>query len=264
MVAAGWQKNLLAMLKGEAPATAANLDRARKVLTTSLDILRRAAALELPEPIVIPRAVAPPTIDGRLDDDAWRHAATFDGLYRFNSTVPADAPETRWFIAWDDQHLYFAFDCSDADIVAPAYPRDGDVYAADCVEMFILPELRLGQYWEIIISPTGSIFDSLQTKKPTEWGPVMRMDESVNGMRIGHRADGDSRGRPGYVVEVAVPFDQLPTYTRGNPPRLGDRLHLMLARLDKNADQPLTPYAFQPLFNWGHNIWNHTPVVLGE
>ena len=53
------------------------------------------------------------------------------------------------------------FACKDTDIVSPPMDRDGTVWSDDCGEMFILPELRLGTYWEIVIGPTGTLFDAL-------------------------------------------------------------------------------------------------------
>ena len=214
--------------------------------------------------IRVPYARKPPVIDGRLDDPVWAKAATFSAVCPFGSTNRLDAPRTTWKILWDKRCLYFAFDCEDEDIVAPALKRDDPVFSYDCVEMFILPAFRMGSYWELVIGPTGCIYDGLNSKKFREWGALIRANQNIEGLRVGCQVDGTpnvpgDRDR-GYTVEVAVPFDQLPEYSRASPSP-GQTLRFMLVRLDKNGDV-LRPYAFQPLLNWGHNIWNHETMEL--
>ncbi len=260
-----WPHDCVLMLKGERSANAGQLAAAR---ATVLDLTQRAeAGPAWPKPphVRIPRAPQAPVIDGTLDDPAWQTAAKFEGLYLFNTTAKVTAPATTWFVTWDDTYLYFAFDCADEDIVAPDMPRDQPVFAHDCVEMFILPDLRLGMYWELVIGPTGCLFDALHHKRFDGWGPVGRPAENIVGLKFATKVKGtpnDPVNRDtGYTVEVAVPFKELPTYTRGNPPQPGDILRFMLVRLDENQG-PMKPYAFVPLQSWGHNIWNHAEGEL--
>ena len=60
-----------------------------------------------------------------------------------------------------------------------------------------------------------------------------------------------------------MPFSQLPEYSRSQP-AAGHQLRLMLVRLDKTGKDSHLVYSFQPLLNWGHNIWNHALMTLGE
>jgi len=258
----GWVKNLLPVLKGE---TQGNLALARREFSGAVGGAEKGPTWPRPKPVHAPRAAAPPRIDGVLDDPAWATAATFTGMHPFNETTKVDSPKTVWKVMWDEKHLYFGFECADADILAPRMKRDDHVYFHDCVEMFILPEWRSKAYWEIVISPSGMLFDGLHSKMDQEFGCVSRPFEDVKGLRFQCRVDGtvgDSTDTDkGYCVEVAVPFDQLPGYTRGNKPAAGQVLHFMLVRLDKNGEK-MIPYAFQPLLNWGHNIWNHAELRL--
>ena len=58
----------------------------------------------------VSRTDTPPEIDGRLDDDVWRTAAM---LSEFVQQAPLDgAPateQTEIYIAYDSEHIYFAF-----------------------------------------------------------------------------------------------------------------------------------------------------------
>lgn len=262
MVLRNWQHKMVLQLKGSEPATATELENARKVVAhATTNILERGPTWPAPPPLMIPHTPEAPRIDGKVDEPIWQKALTFRSVYPFNTTNYLSEPSTTWRVLWDETHLYFAFECADDGIVAPEMKRDAAVFNYDCVEMFILPEFRLGQYWEIVISPSGSLFDGLHTKKFDGWGMLGRPEVDMEGLRFTstvERADGEDRG---YTVEVAVPFAELPTYTRGNKPQPGDVLHFMLVRLDKNGDA-LHTYAFQPLLNWGHNIWNHCKATL--
>jgi len=217
-----------------------------------------------PPDLNVPYAGKPPVIDGRLDDAAWKKALVLTNSYIFNETNAAPS-QTTYRLLWDANNLYFAFDCVDADVVAPTVPRDSaEVYRNDCVEMFILPDLRSRRYWEIDINPAGSIFDSLQFKNLNEWSAIMEPAANITGLQIGVSVRGtlnDSSDRDdGYTVEVAVPFNQLPGYTRAVPVA-GQTLRMMLARLDRN-NADFKAYAFTPLLSWGHNLWNHSQITL--
>ncbi len=167
---------------------------------------------------------------------------------------------------WDDKYLYFAFDCADTDVVAAKRERDDHVYSDDCVEMFILPDFRFRTYWEIVIAPNGSVFDSVECKDIQKWGCNLDPTQNVTGMKHAQTVRGTLNKSDdtdeGYTVEVAVPFSALPGYTRCAP-KSGDRLHFMLVRLDRSNGE-FKAYAFRPLQAWGHNIWNHAVMELQD
>lgn len=236
-------------------------ERARRYDILEAHIARAEQALDwpVPDPVDIPRATSAVVIDGRLDDAAWRTALRIEGAYAFDKHEHLAEPATSWWMLWDAERLYFAFDCADTNIVSAVRERDGAVYTGDCVEMFLLPDPRFHVYWELVIGPSGSIFDAVHYKRWQEVGSIGDVAENMEGLefaitRRGTLNQQDDRDE-GYTVEVAVPFDQLPGYTR-SPARVGDTVHFMLARLDRSGET-LQPYAPYPLIFWGHNIWNH-------
>ena len=248
--------HVLRALKGETQVSDGERANARTTGRTILAVLKQGPTWPVPAPIRLPRAARPPVIDGQVNEAEWRRAYVARGQYAFNSTNLVERPRTTWYATWDEQNLYFAFVCEDSDIIAPPLERDAPVFNYDCVEMFLLTEPRHPVYWELVISPAGAIYDGFNLKKTRGWGADARPELNIAGLKVGH-----TQSATGYCVEVAVPFRELPGYTRGNRPRPGDTLHWMLVRLDKNRDR-FTPYAFQPLLNWGHNLANHAPVIL--
>lgn len=230
-----------------------------------IKLIEAAKTWPAPGEFGIPKARIPPVVDGRLDEEDWKQAAFWTDIYPFNESEKG-GPATTWRMLWDDQYLYFAFDCADPDVVAPERPRDGDVYADDSVEMFILPAFRFRTYWEIVVAPNGSVFDSVECKDLQKWGCNLDPAQNVEGLKHAETVRGtlnkSSDIDEGYTVEVAVPFSQLPGFAR-DAPKPGDRLHCMLVRLDRTKGQ-FKAYSFRPLQGWGHNIWNHAVIELKE
>ncbi len=249
-------------LLGKREVSEAKLEKARKGLRDFIAFIKRGPNWPEAKTFGIPRVAAAPTVDGELGDACWQNALTLDTVYPFNSTENVGKPATVWRILWDETNLYFAFDCADDRVVAPELERDDTVFFHDCVEMFICPSRTTGMYWEIVVGPTGSIFDALHAKKFHQFGAVGRAEMNMEGLRIGTKVRAGEN--PGYSVEVAVPFAALPEYSRAKPAP-GQELWFMLVRLDKQGeDDPFGTYAFVPLLNWGHNIWNHQRMILAE
>lgn len=256
----------LAQLEGSRPATAPQLAEARAGITDWVDLLH--AGLHWPPPprFDIPRTAGPLRIDGVIDEQDWNGAAVFRGQYRFDEQRRDGNSTITWRLLWNEDYLYVAFECDDPDLQAPPVERDKEVFFHDCVEVFVLPRLDTGVYWEFVMGPQGSLYDGIRFKKWDEWGFVGRESADLAGLRWAVKVHGtlnDSSDRDqGYVVEVAIPFKELPELSRITP-AAGMELRLMLARMDKSKDG-FTPYAFIPLLGWGHNIWNHATARLSE
>jgi hypothetical protein len=256
----------LSYLKGQAPKPA-HPGQAEVIadFVNLIELIDAARTWPAPGEFGIPKARKPPAIDGKLDDEAWAHATVWTETFPFSKAEAADL-KTTWKTTWDDNYLYFAFDCQDPDIVAAEHERDGPVWQDDCVEMFIWSDPAFPVYWEIVIAPNGSVYDAVNFKYAERWGGEFDPGRDVQGLRHAQRIRGtindSSDVDEGYTVEVAVPFNQLPGYSRRGP-KPGDRIPFMLVRLDRSRDQ-FRAYSFRPLQGWGHNLWNYAVMRLEE
>jgi hypothetical protein len=261
-----WPRQFLALLAGTNPAAPVKLAQACSAIRELVDRAELGLSWPKPPTLRIPaRRWRAPKVDGRLDEWAWRKALKLSGTVPLNTTNALANPRTTYRLMWDKQYLYLGFECEDADIAAPPIERDGPVYNADCVEAFILPNFEDRLYWEIITSPTGSLFDSLQHKKLHNWGLDGQPEKTLEGLQIGRVMRGTPNNPAdrdeGYTIEMAIPFSQLPGYTEGKTPAAGQRLHLLLARFDRTGKDIVFTYPF-PVLSWGHNIWNYAPAEL--
>jgi hypothetical protein len=262
-----WPNYCLKILSSDTKVTQKSLDDARGMATGMYDVIKQGPTWPKPEKVVVPFATVAPVIDGKLDDAIWAKALTLTKSYSYNKNELLTKPATTWKVAWDKNNLYFAFDCEDEDIIAPTLPRDGMPFKYDCVEVFLLPEFKKAEYWELVIGATGSIYDGLNIKKLNNWGSVTRAGENFKDLKIGTKVDGtvgksDDKDKK-YIVEVAVPFKELPSYNAGIEPKTGDIINSIIARMDLNGDV-FTPIAPFPVLSWGHNIWNYAPMELGK
>ena len=83
----------------------------------------------------VPRCKTPPVIDGALDDDAWRRAARVPRLF-------SQPPQTSFRVCFDDGAIYVGATCQELPghrNQSKPWPRDGDAWKDDCLEIFILP-----------------------------------------------------------------------------------------------------------------------------
>jgi hypothetical protein len=90
---------------------------------------------------VSPTSTAP-VVDGILDDGAWDTCAVLGGLQTAGEGALA-APNTVVFITYDDRALYLGVRCVEPDPARPAgfvRAHDDEVYADDCVQVFVAPE----------------------------------------------------------------------------------------------------------------------------
>ncbi len=255
-----WPGGCLKRLKGEPPtSTEKELEGARGVVKGLVETIEKGPSWPRPALIKIPHANSAIIVDGKLDEKAWQGAFTVKESFEYGRKDAAAGADTAWRMLWDEKNLYVAFDCADNEIVSKKMERDKEIFFDDCVEVFILPSFDPPEYWEIIVNPAGSVFDALHRKKLKGWGPEKTdLEKTIDGLQfsVGKRPGGD----PGYTVEMAIPFSQLPGRD-GKTAKAGDNLFVMLARFDKTSAGVKT-YSFVPLLSWGHNIWNLAPAEL--
>jgi hypothetical protein len=251
------------MLAGNIPATAQQLAGARGYIADKAASVERAKTWPAPTHHAIRKTAGPIVVDGK-PDEAWAKAELIPICYPCPSPTRTDRPAVATCrLLWDEQFLYAFYEVPDAHIVTPYTKRDQDVSQADCVELFILPEKRFGQYWEFNFAPTGVVYDALQMKRPHLWGADVQTSENVAGMKLATIVRGtvnkpDDKDE-GYTVEVAIPWSEVPAMTHG--PHAGDVIHGLIGWADRTAlgdVGKLSYFSNTPDISWFHNIWGYS------
>lgn len=186
----------------------------------------------LPDELLVSFRTTPITIDGYLDEGAWRDATSPGSLRRSDGRAPARL-RTEVHLTWDEESLYLGFECEDPDIISSYRNRDEPLYYQDVVEIFLDPDGDRLDYLEFEVSPAAVLFDASFSSRRQgmnlAFNPTVRAAVTVDGT-LDARNDRDRR----WTAEIAIPF--LGMVGRGRlPPASGDRWRMNLFRIDKSG-----------------------------
>ena len=143
-----------------------------------------------------------PTIDADLSDPAWAKATVIENFTQ-KQPIPYAAPTERTVlrIMYDENNLYFAFyayDSAPERIIARSMQRDGPLFTADSVMLYIDPGQTRRNAYNFEIGASGGRTDQLElnnTEELREWDTIW-----------------EARARiveDGWVAEFAIPFKSL-------------------------------------------------------
>lgn len=185
--------------------------------------------------VVVPRAIdTAPRIDGVLDDNAWTGDAVPMGEWRsynplYGDTVPQ---QTRVWVAYDADALYFAFQCDDPEPAAikTSISRRDNFGGDDWVGLS-LDALGTGQLsYHMMVNPSGIQLDMLNSAGGDEDSSVDWVWESAGRTTAG-----------GYTVEIRLPLRSI-RFASGNNVKMGLLFWRRVSRLGMSvAWPPLEP-----------------------
>ena len=199
----------------KAPATAAPAAKGAVVLPP-----------EKVNPVMIPKFEKPPTIDGVLNDDVWKSAATLKDFYQID---PGDniAPSkpTEVLLGYDSKFLYIAFRAFDEqDKIRSTVAKRDNIFNDDYVGFYLDTFNDKRRAFEIFFNPLGIQGDGLLTEGRGE-------DFSIDLLL-------DSKGtitQEGYFVEIAIPFKSL-RYEAGKGKLWGAHFFRRIQRFNRELD----------------------------
>jgi hypothetical protein len=178
----------------------------------------------------VQRASRPIVVDGKLDDSAWKAAATVEFLFPWSFQTGAKQ-KTRARLLWDDNFLYVGYDCEDTDIVAHYTERDDPTYKDDAVEIFINPDPAQTFYYGMEMNARAVLFDyfnvfpKLLLKRLNFSGVQLAAD--IRGT-LNQTGDKDQ----GWSLEVAIPWSNFAELAKKLPPDPGSFWTVNMNRWD--------------------------------
>lgn len=190
-----------------------------------------------PKGYVAPRAAAPLTVDGRLDESAWERAAWTDAFVDIEG--PSKPPPrflTRAKMLWDDAFFYVGATLEEPDLWATYDRRDAIIYHEHDFEVFIDPDGDTHEYYELEVNALNTVWDLLLVRPYRDGGPAVHAWD-IAGLRTAVALDGtlnrnDDRDR-GWSVEIAFPWEILKECAhRDIPPRPGDQWRVNFSRVE--------------------------------
>jgi len=156
----------------------------------------------------IPRlghGAAPPKMDGKLDDPAWKKSAVLGPFMNFATAVRKELrAETEARMTFDDRALYIAVECKDPDMKSvsnPSFHESHVFWTADAVELVIATTPENKAYYHIKIGVNNKRWDSL-TKTGYD---IYGKDSSWTG----NYTSATRKGPNAWTLEVAIPWSTL-------------------------------------------------------
>lgn len=177
------------------------------------------------------------------------------------------ATEVR--VLYDDTCLYVAFDCEDDYVWGTVTEREGPIWEEECVEIFVNPGNTAHQYYEINISPKGTLFDAciLNPRTPAQPGLafVGLPEWNAEGLRTAVAIQGEA-DRPGkaqsWQAVFAIPHSAL-IGAPHCPPRRGDRWRINFYRIDSPQRGQRDHYAWSaPGVAAFHRPWDFGTLLF--
>lgn len=193
--------------------------------------------------VSLPKCVAPPVIDGVLDEMEWQCARKLTLNYQ---VMPGDNVEpserTDVFLAYDPQHLYLAFHAHDREpgAIRARMARRDNVFEDDYVAVFLDTFNDQRRAYALYFNPFGvqadGIFLPASVTATTPANASEIRDLTWDGIFISKGA----LTTDGYVVEVAIPFKTL-RFQGGKEMTWGLHVHRWIPRkVERIYWQPLS------------------------
>lgn len=192
-----------------------------------------------PRHMLCHRTASPLTIDGKLDEAAWR-AASWSEPFTDIEGDRRPPLSTRVKMLWDDQFFYVAAELEERDLWATLTARDSVIFHDNDFEVFIDPDGDTHAYYELEVNAFGTVWDLMLVQPYRDGGPAIHAWDIA-----GLRAAVDVRGtinRPrdrdeGWTVEIAMPWEILREAAPGRkPPGAGDQWRVNFSRVQWQLD----------------------------
>jgi cellulose/xylan binding protein with CBM9 domain len=219
-----------------------------------------------PRGYVCYRARTPLTIDGALDEAAWRDAPWTDDFVDIEgSKQPVPTLRTRAKMLWDDQYFYIGADLAEPALWGTMKEHDSVIFHENDFEFFIDPDGDNHQYYEYEINALGTDWDLLLPRPYKDGGQALNNWE-IRGLKSAVHLDGTLNvpgdTDRGWSIELAVPWAALKEQTRRpSPPRDGDQWRVNFSRVEwplAVVDGAYRPVAGRDAHNW---VWSPQGVI---
>jgi hypothetical protein len=166
----------------------------------------------------VKRAAGKITVDGKLDEAAWAGAAAAELVFPWEAQTGAKQ-KTRVRLLWDAEHLYAAYQCDDADVVAHFDHRDDPTYRDDAVEIFLNPKPEQNFYYGLEMNARATLYDYFYA-----YPQLLLKRIDFAGVQLATQVDGTLNQTgdkdKGWTLELAIPwknFEELGTSVAPKP-----------------------------------------------
>ncbi|NOX87485.1 MAG: carbohydrate-binding family 9-like protein [Calditrichaeota bacterium] len=177
------------------------------------------------------------TIDGKLDEPAWKNAQWTDYFVDIEGSLkPLPRFKTRVKMLWDDRYFYFAAEMEEPHVWGVLTKRDTVIFYDNDFEIFIDPDGDTHEYYEFEMNALNTFWDLLLTK-PYRDGNCAVNAWDIKGIKravwVNGTLNDPSDRDKGWQAEVAIPWEVLKECAhRPAPPKAGDQWRVNFSRVE--------------------------------
>ncbi|MCD6220024.1 carbohydrate-binding family 9-like protein [Candidatus Calescamantes bacterium] len=194
------------------------------------------------KPYLCHKAKSEITIDGKLEEEAWKSAEVIDTFYILRKS-PKDKlresqSKTVARLLWDDEFLYIGIEAEDKDIWSTIKEHDGKLWTEDVLELFIKPDEDKFAYYEFEFSPRNVVLDLFYPRRGARSFVFAKGFESNLKSRVevcgtlDNWKDKDEK----WILEAAIPFIAFKEAI--HLPQVGDEWKFAVCRYDYSVYLP--------------------------
>jgi hypothetical protein len=204
-----------------------------------------------PETLAVPRGVSDA-------EDPWTAPSACNPV-RLRRATDAAPPRLATSVAvwFDDDYLSVLFSAGDDHVEATLLAHDAPLYEQDVVEVFLAVD-DLAHYFELEVSPRGTIFDA-RIESPDGDRATMHVDRewTCEGLIAAVRTVTESNGAMTTDTLLRIPFAALGRPTPAN----GDHWRANFFRIDRHPRNGDEYSAWQPTMKTPPDF--HVPAAFG-
>ncbi len=183
-------------------------------------------------------ATSPPTIDGRLDDPAWKNAQVVEdfitGWLPDGERTPPTKTKAR--LLWDREYLYFSAEMEDWDVFANVTEQDGQIWLCDVFELFFKPAKDKTGYYEFEVNAANAKLDMFLPSRGAGGYPRFGKERDFHiesAVEVRGTLNNWSDKDKGWTVEGRIPWRDF--ISTGGRPAPGEVWQHALCRYDYSA-----------------------------
>lgn len=224
------------------------------------------AAEDAPKSYDCSRAKSPVSIDGSLDEAAWKAAPWTDDFVDIEGDKkPRPRFRTRAKMLWDHEYFYIAAEMEEPHVWGTLTKHDSVIFHDNDFEVFIDPNGDTLEYYEFEINALNTGWD-LFLDKPYRHGGKARNEWSIPGLRTGvhivgtlnNPADRDTA----WTVEIAFPWKALAEFAhKPAPPRPNDEWRVNFSRVEWQHEIVAGEYQKVPKTREDNWVWSPQGLI---
>lgn len=186
----------------------------------------------------VARATTPITVDGKMDEEAWKNAQVVSFDYFYRADKPVDKQTTKFRMLWDDANIYLFYDAQDTSLTSREKNFDGRPYLDDCAEFFVVPVPdSLNMHFGFEINITEAAYDYVvlwqyyknRTFFISGYNPTYKVKATFDGS-----LNDEKNKDKGWKMEFAIPIAALSNMQNIARPKAGVKWAFQAVRQDRN------------------------------